>query len=129
MNKNWGLKALLVSCGIAATQFACSSGADEGTAVATGDRKIDDLIGSVPVESKSLDGIGSIGLVYDYGSGGGGNAGFGGFFAVDTRAGGPGAGGVATGGSFPTAGTGGGGQPFSPQCTGTLISKSSVLTS
>jgi len=94
---------------------------------------MDDLIGSVPVNSKSLDGIGSIGLVYDY-SYPGGSAGFGGLgepAGAATVAGAP----NAAGGAFASAGAGGLGcsgncqSSFYPQCTGTLISKTSVLTS
>jgi len=122
MRKIWGWGALLLSCG--ATQFACSSGVDEGTGVVPSDHKMDDLIGSVPVNSKSLDGIGSLALVYNY-TYPGGSAGF-------ASAGGPSVGGsasVGAGGTFSTAGSGGWTPSFYPQCTGTLISKNSVLTS
>jgi len=131
MKKVWGLGALLLSCGVGATQFACSSGVDEGTGVAVPENKMDDLIGSVPVTSKSLDGIGSIGLVYDYGAAGGG--GFGGISGVGGAPGIPqGTGGwpPAAAGMFQgSAGSSPGQSQFYPQCTGTLISKSSVLTS
>jgi hypothetical protein len=92
---------------------------------------MEDLIGSVPVNSKSLDGIGSIGFVYNYGSGGSGGAG------GASSAGAPGAGAQSIAGQFPAGSPAGGaagcmGQcqpPFYPQCTGTLVSKNSVLTS
>jgi len=108
---------------------------------------MDDLIGSVPVNSKSLDGIGSIGFVYNYNNYPGGTAGSASRLETadaPSLAGGPnvGSGGsFATGGASSTAGssptggwssTGGSGNPgpsFLPQCTGTLISKTSVLTS
>jgi len=132
MTKICGLGALLLSCGVGLAQFACSSGKDEGTGVVPSDHKMDDLIGSVPVNSKSLDGIGSLALVYDY-SYPGGSAGF-------ASAGGPsvagspsvGVGGsssVGTGGTVTSGGSGGWTPSFYPQCTGTLISKNSVLTS
>ena len=138
MRKIWGLGVLLLSCGVGATQFACSSGVDEGTGALPSDHKMDDLIGSVPVNSKSLDGIGSLALVYNYtypgGSAGFGSAGFGSAGAPNV-AGSPsvsvgGSPSVGTGGtSSTTAGSGGWTPSFYPQCTGTLISKTSVLTS
>jgi hypothetical protein len=143
MTKIWGLGALLLSCGVGAMQFACSSGVDEGTGVVQNDHKMDDLIGSVPVNSKSLDGIGSLALIYNYNYPGG-SAGY----ASTTQefAGGPGAGGSnqgvggnypgvggnypGVGGNYPGVGGSGGYYPsFYPNCTGTLISKNSVLTS
>jgi len=87
---------------------------------------MEELIGGVPVNSASLDGIGSIGFAYGSGVGGG--------FSGASSAGGGNA--PATGGAFggapPSAGAGGSGpspSSFYAQCTGTLISKSSVLTS
>lgn len=131
MRKIWGVWALLLACGVGGTQFACSSGVDEGTGTVPNDHKMDDLIGSVPVNSKSLDGIGSLGLVYKYSYPGA--AGFG---STLDLAGGPSVGGsfgvggsFSPGGSSPTAGSSGSGPYFYPQCTGTLISKNSVLTS
>lgn len=134
MKKIFGLGAVAtLSCGLGLTQFACS-GTPEGTSHAepAADPKMEELIGSVPVSSSSLDAIGSIGFVYDYGSGGAtgvggspsggaGNA----FSAISVEA-------VATSGSFPVGGSAGGSpypSPFYAQCTGTLISKNSVLTS
>ncbi|HYP98246.1 MAG TPA: trypsin-like serine protease [Polyangiaceae bacterium] len=131
MKKIWGLGALLLACGAGSAQIACSAGKDEGTGGIVNDHKMDDLIGSVPVSSKSLDGIGSIGLVYKYNYSGG--AGFASTF--DSGGSGPGVGGAVasggsspTGGSSPSGGSGGGNPYFYPQCTGTLISKTSVLT-
>src|SRR6187549_1625909 len=133
MKKIWGLGALLFTCGVGLTQFACSTGPSEEAESIGGERKMDDLIGSVPVNSKSLDGIGSIGLVYDY-SYPGGSAGFGG---LGETAGAPTVGGApnAAGGAFSTVASAGFGcsgncqATFYPQCTGTLVSKTSVLTS
>ena len=132
MKKIWGLGALLFTCGVGLTQVACSASSSEEAESLGGERKMDDLIGSVPVNSKSLDGIGSIGLVYDY-SYPGGSAGFGG---LGETAGAPTVGGAPNaGGAFSSAGAGGLGcsgncqAPFYPQCTGTLVSKTSVLTS
>ncbi|HKO50704.1 MAG TPA: trypsin-like serine protease [Polyangiaceae bacterium] len=127
MKKIWGLGGLVLAAGVGLTQFACSAGSrDEGTGVLGGDSKMDDLIGSVPVNSKSLDGIGSIGLVYDYNYPGG----WGGATGFSEAAGGSSAAGKPNAaGAFSAAGSGSGGSQFYPQCTGTLISKNSVLTS
>jgi len=152
MKKVIAFGGISLCCAISLGQFGCSSSADHSTPTGNTDTKTDELIGSVPVNSASLDGIGTLGLVYSYsyptggfggdigigGSGGGFTAGSGGFTAgsggtgpipTDPTAGSGGA-------VFLTAGSGGslgcdvGCQPsFYPQCTGTLISKNSVLTS
>ncbi|HET7543627.1 MAG TPA: trypsin-like serine protease [Polyangiaceae bacterium] len=129
MKKIWGVGALLLSCGVGLAQLACSAGKDEGIGPVGGAHKMDDLIGSVPVTSKSLDGIGSIGLVYDY-SGYGGYGGYAGFVDAGPSVGGSASAPVpARAGSTGTAGSTSSQSPFYPQCTGTLISKNSVLTS
>ena len=132
MKKIWGLGAMVLSCGLGLTQFACSGSTEQVASHEGDDHKMADLIGSVAVNSKSLDGIGSIGFVYDYGSAGAGGASSAGASAQGSA---PGSVPVASGGSpfviEATAGSGGGGwaSPFSAQCTGTLVSKNSVLTS
>lgn len=144
MKKIWGLGSLLVACSVGFVQVACSSSSTEPEAPTGVVPKVDDLIGSVSVNSASLDGIGTIGVLYEYdaGVGGFGSAGAGGAFLF------PEAGGAfSVGGSPPiagsgsaiaggfsagapgVAGSGGGYASFYPNCTGTLISKNSVLTS
>ena len=134
MKKIWGSGIIAtLLCGVGLMQFACSSTASVPTPAVVGDPKIEELIGSVPVTSASLDGIGSIGFVYDYG--GGNTAGAGGAIAAGaSNAGAPAvfaSGGTGNIGEVPSAA--GGSTPFpssfSAQCTGTLVSKSSVLTS
>ncbi len=133
MSKIWGLGIIAtLTCGAGLTQFACSAGNNGSTSPASevGDPKIEELIGSVPINSASLDGIGAIGFSYDSGSGGAPSAGAPGVGSAGFAAGPiP----TASGGfsEIPASG-GGGGTPFqffSAQCTGTLLSKSSVLTS
>jgi hypothetical protein len=141
MKKIWGLGSLVVACSIGCVQIACSSGKDSTAQEETGESsKLDDLIGSVSVDSKSLDGIGTIGMLYEYsggfgGSGGWTSAGAGGAFAAGSPsfAGSPSAGGAFSGkGDLSIAAGSGpvwpGGSVFYANCTGTLISKNSVLT-
>jgi hypothetical protein len=137
MKKIWGMSGWLLTCGIGLAQFACSSAAEPVPEVVEGDRKLDDLIGSVPVNSASLDAIGAIGFVYEYNGGtggfGGATGGFGGAGlgiggAADTEVALSVPGPSPAGGSS-VGGWGGGGSSFYARCTGTLISKSSVLTS
>ncbi|MES1175897.1 MAG: trypsin-like serine protease [Myxococcales bacterium] len=135
MKKKWGLGAVAtLTCGLGLLQFACSGSPQSSTpAEPAADPKLEELIGSVPVNSASLDGIGSIGIVYDYGYGGSSSAGApGAGFGNAPAAGAP----ASAGGADPFPGGGAGGtypypypSPFYPQCTGTLVSKNSVLTS
>lgn len=143
MKKIFGLGVLALSCGAGFVQLACSSGSGSAHTTEPGaDPKMEDLIGSVAVNSASLDGIGSLGLVYSYGYSGAGGGG-GGDIGMVTGGAGPifpapiaAAGIPGIGGSPEAAGSGVGGGcgagcgvPFYPQCTGTLVSKNSVLTS
>jgi hypothetical protein len=67
MKKIWGLGGIVMSAGLGFTQMACSGGAQGSAEPASVNPTMDDLIGSVPVNSASLDGIGAIGFSYDYG--------------------------------------------------------------
>lgn len=121
MKKIWGLGTLVVSCCVGLTQVACSGSGQSGGGGEQPEPRLDDLLGGVAVSSRSLDAVGALGIAYSY-DGGFGSAGAPG-------AGAPSAGGAS--GAFSVAGAGGStpGGSFSPSCTGTLISKNSVLTS
>ncbi len=146
MKKIWGFGVVALWSGLGLTQLACSGGAQGSTEPEQVDPKMDELIGSVPVSSASLDGIGSIGYVYEFGAGGapssggapaGGAPASGGFASGGFASSGApplaaGAGGAGAGAGGASAGAGGacpGCQTsFTALCTATLVSKNSVLT-
>lgn len=131
MKSMTSMTSVAALCAVGLFEVACSSGAHVSSdAESKPDQSVAELIGSIAASSKSLDGIGSLGLVYEYGGGYAGSAGLGGGAGV---APGPNAAGQTTGGASPGFGGSAGGGPTQSQyvvnCTGTLVSKNSVLTS
>lgn len=151
------LKVLwLTSAGAVAGAYGCSDGPGDAPGEQTGkpDDSVESLIGGVRVSSRSLDAVGALGFVYDYGTGGTGSGGIGntGGTGPVFDGGAPGGQGGAAGGeaggagvagspareatSPPYYGGSGGCSPygcypgrFTPACTGTLIGPKAVLTS